>query len=90
LSSHENHDAARSSEHRHLGAAVAELRELRGLSQAEVADRAQLRRSHLAAIERGEVDPTFVTLVRIVRAIPAPLAELFELFERRRDAAAGD
>ena len=73
--SHDGQNGARSPEHRHLGAAVAELRELRGLSQAEVADRAELRRSHLAAIERGEVDPTFVTLVRIVRAIPAPLAE---------------
>lgn len=87
LSSHDAPNDARSPEHRHLGAAVAELRELHGLSQAEVADRAQLKRSHLAAIERGEVDPTFVTLVRIVRAIPAPLAQLFELFERRRDAA---
>jgi len=87
LVSHDGLNGARSPEHRHLGAAVAELRELRNLSQAEVADRAQLRRSHLAAIERGEFDPTFVTLVRIVRAIPAPLAELFELFERRRDAA---
>jgi DNA-binding XRE family transcriptional regulator len=89
LVSHDGQNGARSPEHRHLGAAVAELRELRGLSQAEVADRAELRRSHLAAIERGEVDPTFVTLVRIVRAVPAPLAELFELFERRRDAAGG-
>lgn len=88
LSSHDGHNGARSAEHVHLGAAVAELRALHGLSQAEVADRAEIRRSHLAAIERGEVDPTFVTLVRIVRAIPAPLAELFELFERRRDAAA--
>jgi DNA-binding XRE family transcriptional regulator len=88
VSRHEAHNGARSPEHRHLGAAVAELRELHGLTRAEVADRAELRRSHLAAIERGEVDPTFVTLVRIVRAIPAPLADLFELFERRRDAAA--
>ncbi|HEU4702591.1 MAG TPA: helix-turn-helix transcriptional regulator [Conexibacter sp.] len=89
MSSHDGRNGARSPEHRYLGGAVAELRELNGLSQAELADRAQLRRSHLAAIERGEVDPTFVTLVRIVRAIPAPLAQLFELFERRRDAANG-
>ncbi|HEX5146578.1 MAG TPA: helix-turn-helix transcriptional regulator [Conexibacter sp.] len=86
-SNHHGHDGARSPEHRDLGAAVAELRERHGLSRAEVADRAELRRSHLAAIERGAVDPTFVTLVRIVRAIPAPLAELFELFERRRAEA---
>ncbi len=89
MSSHDGHNGARSPDHVHLGAAVAELRELHGLTQAEVADGAELRRSHLAAIERGEVDPTFVTLVRIVRAIPAPLAQLFELFEQRRDAAGG-
>jgi transcriptional regulator with XRE-family HTH domain len=89
LSRHDGHNGVRSPEHRHLGAALIELREQHGLAQTDVADRAQLRRSHLAAIERGEVDPTFVTLVRIVRAIPASLAELFELFERRRDAAAG-
>ncbi|HMJ04517.1 MAG TPA: helix-turn-helix transcriptional regulator [Conexibacter sp.] len=86
LSSHDGERGAKSPEHRQLGAAVAELRELHGLTRADVAERAGLRRSHLAAIERGEVDPTFVTLVRIVRTIPAPLAELFELFERRRDA----
>jgi DNA-binding XRE family transcriptional regulator len=89
LSTHDGEQGAMSPEHRQLGAAVAELRELRGLTQVEVADGAGLRRSHLAAIERGQVDPTFVTLVRIVRAIPAPLAELFELFERRRDAERG-
>ena len=87
MSRHDGHNGARSPEHRHLGAALTELRERHGLAQAELADRAQLRRSHLAAIERGEVDPTFVTLVRIVRAIPATLPQLFELFERRRDAA---
>jgi transcriptional regulator with XRE-family HTH domain len=87
LSSHDGHNGARSPEHRHLGAAVAELRERHGRTQAEVADAAELRRSHLAAIERGEVDPTFVTLVRIVRAMQASLAELFELFERRRGSA---
>ena len=89
MSSHEGGSGEKSPEHRHLGAAVAELRTRHGLSEAEVAERAGLRRSHLAAIERGEVDPTFVTLVRIVRTIPAPLAELFELFEQRRDAERG-
>jgi len=88
-SSHDGEGGAKSPEHRQLGAAVAELREQHGLTQADVADRAGLRRSHLAAIERGEVDPTFVTLVRIVRTIPAPLAELFELFERRREEEGG-
>lgn len=76
---------ARSFEHRDLGDAIRELREQHGISQAELATRARLRRHHLAAIERGEVNPTFLTLVRITRAIPAPLAELMRLFEQRRD-----
>lgn len=75
---------ARSLEHRHLGDAVRELRELHRIDQADLAGRACLRRQHLAAIERGEVDPTFLTLVRITRAVPAPLAELMRIFERRR------
>lgn len=79
---------AKSPEHRHLGDAVRALRERHGLSQGELATRAGLRRHHLAAIERGEVDPTFVTLVRLARAVPAPLADLMRLFEERR--AAGD
>jgi len=74
----------RSLEHRHLGDAVRELREQHGVDQADLAGRAGLRRHHLAAIERGQVDPTFLTLVRITRAVPAPLAELMQIFERRR------
>jgi transcriptional regulator with XRE-family HTH domain len=77
---------AKSREHRCLGDAVRELRERNGISQAELAKGAGIQRRHLVALERGEVDPTFVTLVRLVRAIPAPLAELMRLFEQHRDA----
>jgi transcriptional regulator with XRE-family HTH domain len=85
LSDHEADQHARSFEHRDLGDAVRVLREQHGISQAELADRTRLRRHHLGAIERGEVDPTFLTLVRIARAVPVPLAELMRLFEQRRD-----
>ncbi len=66
-----------------------ELREREGVSQADLAAHAGLRRSHLAAIERGEVDPTFVTLVRLTRAIPAPLADLMLIYEQRRGERRG-
>ena len=66
-----------------------ELREREGVSQAELAERSGLRRNHLAAIERGEVDPTFVTLVRLTRAVPAPLADLMLIYEQRRDERRG-
>jgi transcriptional regulator with XRE-family HTH domain len=75
---------ARSHEHRSLGEAVRALRERHGLTQAQLAAGAGLRRHHLAAIERGEVDPTFLTLVRITRAVPVPLVELMLLFDERR------
>lgn len=81
---HDNAAGARPAEQRQLGAALAELRERHGLTQAAIADRAGVSRGDVSAIESGEVDPSFATLVRIVRAIPAPLAELFELYERRR------
>ncbi|MGB2711002.1 MAG: helix-turn-helix transcriptional regulator [Conexibacter sp.] len=73
-----------SPDHRLLGEAVRELRERHGLSQGELAARTELSRRHLAAIERGDVDPTFLTLVRIARAVPAALADLMLIFEERR------
>jgi transcriptional regulator with XRE-family HTH domain len=74
-------------EHRLLGDAVRELRERHDLSQEELAARAGVALDELAAIERGEVDPTFVTLVCLARAVPAPLADLMRIFERNRAAA---
>lgn len=71
-----------------LGAALAELREARGLSQEEVAERIeryakrhqQLRElrsgTELDAIERGCKDPSFLMLVHIARAIDVPLPEV--------------
>jgi transcriptional regulator with XRE-family HTH domain len=81
-----------------LGAALAELREARGLSQADVVGRIELdeeRRERagqlrsagdLDAIERGERDPSFLALVDIGRAIDVPVEEIFGVYGRRRGA----
>ena len=87
MSDREDEPRARSNDHRLLGDAVRALREQHGLTQAQLAAGAGLRRHHLAAIERGEVDPTFLTLVRITRGVPVPLVELMVLFDERRAAS---
>ena len=78
----------RSPEHRHLGDAVRELRGRHGLSQPELAAEAGLDQLQLAEIERGEVDPSFVTLVKVAHGVPSPLGDLMRMFERRRAGAA--
>lgn len=67
-----------------LGAAVRELRECHGVAQQDVADRASLSRDDLAAIERGALDPSYMTLVAIAQAVPASLLELFQLLDQQR------
>jgi XRE family transcriptional regulator, regulator of sulfur utilization len=84
-----SHDGALSSEHRHLGAAVREFRERHGAGLPELAERAGLRPSELATIERAEVDPSFLTLARLARAASAPLSELLELYDRNRGRGDG-
>lgn len=91
---------------RSLGRRMRALRTSRGLTQQEAADRADLARSTVSEVERGE-NPTLHTVVRLLRVygrlaaletfIPepelSPMARLRERKERagRRDAdAAGE
>jgi XRE family transcriptional regulator, regulator of sulfur utilization len=71
-----------SPESRQLGAAIRELRERHALSCEQLAARAGMSARHLTAIERGAVDPTFLTLVRLAHGAGVPLSELAGLLER--------
>ena len=54
------------------------MKELRGYeSQNEIADRAEMDRSHLADLEAGRGNPTLHILIRIARALDVDMAELF-------------
>lgn len=58
--------------------AIVRLREGRGLSQADLADRLGMKRAQLCRIERGGVAPTPPTIARIAKALgvnPEDLAE---------------
>lgn len=60
-----------------LGAAVRARRLALGLSQEALADYAQIDRSHMGKIERGERNVTFLNILRIAKAIQCKPSELF-------------
>jgi transcriptional regulator with XRE-family HTH domain len=53
-------------------------REKRGWSQAELAERANVRRPHLARLEAGLHDPRLTVVLRIARALRVPVGKLVE------------
>lgn len=59
-----------------LGAAVRARRTALGLSQEALADFAQIDRSHMGKIERGERNVTFLNILRIAKAIQCKPYEL--------------
>ena len=65
-----------SSSLRELGARVQRERKKLGLSQEEFAFRAELDRSYVGGIERGERNITFETLCRLARALGTDIGAL--------------
>lgn len=61
---------------RKFGKRLRALREERGWSQEEFADRAGLHRTYVSAVERGVRNPTLSVLERIAKAMGITLSEL--------------
>ncbi len=62
-----------------LGEVVRELREARGLTQAQLAERAQVALSYVTVIEAGhEANPSRQILQRMARALGVPAKRLLE------------
>lgn len=59
-----------------FGTRVRVLRREKGLSQEELADRANVHRTFIGMIERGEKNATLVTIVKISAGLEIPAAEL--------------
>ncbi|MEO7466953.1 MAG: helix-turn-helix transcriptional regulator [Sphingobium limneticum] len=59
-----------------LGYAVRAIRKARGLSQEAPAEAAQIDRSHMGKIERGERNVTVLNLLRIAAALDGSAADL--------------
>lgn len=59
-----------------FGQSVRRLREEVGYSQEKLAERANLSRSYIGEVERGEVVPSLLTLGKIAEALELRLSEL--------------
>jgi transcriptional regulator with XRE-family HTH domain len=63
-----------------FGARVRQLRNDRGWSQEELADRAGLHRTYIGSIERGEQNISLANIEKLAATLGVSLAELFEPF----------
>lgn len=68
---------------RALGAEIRAVRQARGLSQERLADLAGLHRNFVGLIERGQRNPTYLTMVAISAKLDLRLSALLEGAERR-------
>lgn len=57
-----------------LGNQIRELRKSKGLSQEELAFKAEVDRSYVGGIERGERNVSFLTLVKIAYCLACDVA----------------
>src|SRR5262245_36315069 len=61
-----------------VGARLREIREAHGLSQRELAERAQAPHGLISMIERNHSSPSVASLRKILNGIPMTMAEFFE------------
>ena len=71
-----------------FGAVVREVRLKRGYSQEAFAERANLHRTYVGGIERGERNLALVNIRRIAMALDVPMASLLAATEDRLVAGA--
>ncbi len=60
-----------------VGKQIQKLRELKGISQQDLAAKCNFEKSNLSRLEAGRVNPTLSTLEKVAKALEVTLAELF-------------
>lgn len=66
-----------------VGDTIAEFRKRKGVSQEVLSGLADIGRTHLSAIERGERKPTLETLYRISNALGVKMSDIIIEIEER-------
>lgn len=69
-----------------VGEVICENRKRKGVSQEVLSGFADIGRTHLSAIERGERKPTLETLYRISCALDIKMSDLVRQIEERLDS----
>ena len=69
-----------------VGKVIASFRKDKGISQEVLSGLADIGRSHLSAIERGERKPTLETLYRICCALNVKMSEVVQKIEQELNA----
>ena len=67
---------------RALGAAIRTLRHERGLTQRQLAAKADVEPTWISRLENGSANPSIATLRRLAKALKLPLHELIALGEK--------
>jgi len=65
-----------------VGRVLASFRSAKGLSQEVLSGLADIGRTHLSALERGERKPTLETLYRISCALDVPMSKIVLAMEK--------
>ena len=60
-----------------IGAKLKELRVLKGLTQEELADRAELSKGFISQVERDLTSPSIATLMDILQCLGTSIGEFF-------------
>jgi transcriptional regulator with XRE-family HTH domain len=61
-----------------IGLRVRALRRSKGLTQAELAERAERSNEAVSGLERGKYQPTLDTLLAVAKALDVPVSELLD------------
>ena len=65
-----------------IGQKIKDLRNRNGLTQQELADRAELTKGFISQIERGQVSPSVVTLLDLIECLGTTASEFFKEAEQ--------
>jgi XRE family transcriptional regulator, regulator of sulfur utilization len=67
-----------------FGAVVRELREARGWTQEQLAERSDMNASYLGFVERGDNVPTLTIIIQIAEGLGVEPADLLKVMMQRR------